>query len=85
MAWPIAVFWSRRAGDPRRSLEAFRGGVAALNAWDSNSGMNLFRAAIAPLAGGTPFFGAVVATGSHAAERRGGRRGTRRTSPPSTA
>jgi len=58
-------FLVRRAGDPRRSLEAFRGGVAALNAWDSNSGMNLFRAAIAPLAGGRTFFGAVVAMGSH--------------------
>jgi ABC-type phosphate/phosphonate transport system substrate-binding protein len=58
-------FLVRRAGDPRRGLEAFRGGVAALNAWDSNSGMNLFRAAIAPLAGGRTFFGAVVTTGSH--------------------
>jgi ABC-type phosphate/phosphonate transport system substrate-binding protein len=58
-------FLVRRPGDPRRSLEAYRGGVAALNAWDSNSGMNLFRAAIAPLAGGRTFFGAVVVTGSH--------------------
>jgi ABC-type phosphate/phosphonate transport system substrate-binding protein len=58
-------FLVRRAGDPRRSLEVFRGGVAALNAWDSNSGMNLFRAAIAPLAGGRTFFSAVVAMGSH--------------------
>ena len=58
-------FLVRGAGDPRRSLEAFRGGVAALNSWDSNSGMNLFRAAIAPLARGRTFFGAVVAMGSH--------------------
>ena len=58
-------FLVRRAGDPRRSLEAFRGGVAGLNAWDSNSGMNLFRATIAPVAGGRTFFGAVVAMGSH--------------------
>jgi ABC-type phosphate/phosphonate transport system substrate-binding protein len=58
-------FLVRRAGDPRRSLAAFRGGVAAVNAWDSNSGMNLFRAAIAPLARRRTFFGAVVAMGSH--------------------
>jgi ABC-type phosphate/phosphonate transport system substrate-binding protein len=58
-------FLVRGARDPRSSLKAFRGGVAALNAWDSNSGMNLFRAAIAPLAGGRTFFGAVVAMGSH--------------------
>ena len=60
-------FLVRRAGDPRRSLEAFRGAVAALNAWDSNSGMNLFRAAIAPLADRRTFFGAAVTTGSHRA------------------
>ena len=58
-------FLVSQAGDRRGSLEAFRGGVAALNAWDSNSGMNLFRATIAPLAGGRTFFGAVVAMGSH--------------------
>ena len=39
----------------------------ALNAHDSNTGMNLFRAAIAPIAGGAPFFRAVVVTGSHEA------------------
>jgi ABC-type phosphate/phosphonate transport system substrate-binding protein len=56
-----------RTRDPRRSLEAFRGGVGALNAHDSNSGMNLFRATIAPVAGGRTFFGALVLTGSHRA------------------
>ncbi len=35
--------------------------------WDSNTGMNLFRAAIAPIAGGAPFFRAIVVTGSHEA------------------
>jgi ABC-type phosphate/phosphonate transport system substrate-binding protein len=55
------------ARDPRRNLPAFRGGVAAINAPDSNTGMNLFRAAIAPVASGRPFFRAVVTTGSHAA------------------
>jgi len=55
------------ASDPRREVAAFRGGVAAVNAWDSNTGMNLFRATIAPLAGGRAFFSNVVVTGSHAA------------------
>ena len=35
-------FLVSRARDPRRDLAAFRGGRAALNAWDSNTGMNLF-------------------------------------------
>src|ERR1700728_3731888 len=43
-------FLIRRANDPRRALGEFRGGVAALNAHDSNTGMNLFRATIAPVA-----------------------------------
>ena len=55
------------ASDPRRDLRAFRGATAALNAADSNTGMNLFRAAIAPVAGGAPFFGAVIISGSHEA------------------
>ena len=49
-------FIIRRASDPRRALGEFRGATAALNAHDSNTGMNLFRAAIAPIAGGAPFF-----------------------------
>jgi ABC-type phosphate/phosphonate transport system substrate-binding protein len=53
--------------DERRDLAAFRGAVAAVNAYDSNTGMNLFRAAIAPLASGRPFFADVLVTGSHAA------------------
>jgi hypothetical protein len=36
-------------------LKEFRGAVAALNAHDSNTGMNLFRAMIAPIAGGRRF------------------------------
>lgn len=56
-----------RRGDPRADLGAFRGARAALNSRDSNSGMNLFRAALAPLAGGRPFFASVEVTGSHAA------------------
>jgi ABC-type phosphate/phosphonate transport system substrate-binding protein len=58
-------FIVRRASDPRRDLSEFRGATAALNAPDSNTGMNLFRAAIAPIAGEAPFFRAVVVTGSH--------------------
>jgi ABC-type phosphate/phosphonate transport system substrate-binding protein len=51
----------------RRGLADFAGARAALNARDSNSGMNLFRATIAPLANGRPFFRRVIVTGSHAA------------------
>ena len=47
-------FVVRRAADSRRSLETFRGAVAAVNGWDSNTGMNLFRATIAPVAGRRP-------------------------------
>ncbi len=60
-------FILRRADDPRRALGEFRGAVAALNARDSNTGMNLFRATIAPVAGGAPFFSSTVITGSHEA------------------
>jgi ABC-type phosphate/phosphonate transport system substrate-binding protein len=56
-----------RARDTRRALGEFRGSTAALNGWDSNTGMNLFRAAVAPIARGAPFFRAVVVTGSHEA------------------
>ena len=53
--------------DARRGLADFSGACAAINARDSNSGMNLFRATIAPLAHGRPFFRQVIVTGSHAA------------------
>ena len=58
-------FIIRRASDSRRALAEFRGAVAGLNAHDSNTGMNLFRAALAPFAGGAPFFRAITVTGSH--------------------
>lgn len=54
-----------RESAPISKPGALRGSVAALNAHDSNSGMNLFRAAIAPLADGGAFFGQVIETGSH--------------------
>lgn len=60
-------FIIRGQGDPRRQLGEFRGAVAALNAPDSDTGMNLFRATIAPIAGGAPFFRATLVTGSHEA------------------
>jgi ABC-type phosphate/phosphonate transport system substrate-binding protein len=60
-------FIIRRVDDPRCVLNEFRGAVAALNAHDSNTGMNLFRAMIAPIAGGAAFFSSIVVTGSHEA------------------
>ena len=57
----------RRASNSRCVLKEFRDAVAALNAPDSNTGMNLFRAMIAPIAGGAAFFSSVVLTGSHEA------------------
>jgi len=54
-----------RASDSRRELAEFRGATAALNAYDSNTGINLFRAAIARVADGAHFFRGVVVTGSH--------------------
>ncbi|MBN9671764.1 PhnD/SsuA/transferrin family substrate-binding protein [Labrenzia aggregata] len=50
-----------------RNLEDLRGSRAVFNSLDSQSGMNAFRHAIAPFAGGKPFFGRVMATGSHRA------------------
>jgi ABC-type phosphate/phosphonate transport system substrate-binding protein len=58
-------FLIARREDARRELAAFRGARAAINARDSNSGMNLFRAAVAPLARSRPFFAGVVVTGAH--------------------
>jgi len=56
-----------RREDPRADLAAFRGARAAINAGDSNTGMNLFRAALAPLARGAPMFAEVAVTCAHAA------------------
>ncbi|MDB5457869.1 MAG: putative phosphate/phosphonate transporter, periplasmic ligand binding protein [Caulobacter sp.] len=54
-----------RAGSPASNLLDLRGGVCAINAATSNTGMNLLRAAVAPLAQRTAFFGAVEITGAH--------------------
>ena len=49
------------------TLADLRGTRAAVNGPDSNSGMNLLRHAIAPMAREGRFFGEVVTTGSHLA------------------
>lgn len=49
------------------ALADLRGSVAAVNSVESNSGMNLFRAALAPIAEGRPMFARVVETGAHLA------------------
>lgn len=54
-----------RAEDEAGSLEALRGRRCAVNEANSNSGMNLLRAAIAPLANGAPFFASVELSGAH--------------------
>lgn len=56
---------NKRAGV--KSIEACRGLRAAVNNADSNSGMNLFRGAVAPFAGGADFFADVTETGGHLA------------------
>ena len=52
---------------PARRLEDLRGGVCAINGWDSHSGMNALRALIAPLSGGGRFFARIAVSGSHRA------------------
>ena len=57
-----------RTDEPARSLAELRGrATCAINGWDSNSGMNLLRAAVAPLAEGRAFFRDVLVTGAHVA------------------
>jgi ABC-type phosphate/phosphonate transport system substrate-binding protein len=54
-----------RKEDPAERLTDLRGRRCVINEPDSNSGMNLLRAAIAPLAGGGPFFASVSLSGAH--------------------
>ncbi len=56
-----------RKGERAQGLADLRGLRLALNGPDSNTGMNLLRAEIAPIARTAAFFGAVISTGSHAA------------------
>ena len=54
-----------RRDDPAECLADMRGRRCVINEPSSNSGMNLLRAAIAPLANGTRFFESVVVSGAH--------------------
>ena len=54
-----------RADDDAAKMDDLHGRRCAVNAWDSNTGMNLLRAMVAPLAGGQPFFGGITLSGSH--------------------
>lgn len=54
-----------RADDGVDSIAGLRGRRCIINERDSNSGMNLLRAAIAPLAGGRAFFEGITISGSH--------------------
>lgn len=56
-----------RADEPAKALEEMRNRRCVVNEPDSNSGMNLFRAALAPLAAGARFFQSVRLSGSHRA------------------
>jgi ABC-type phosphate/phosphonate transport system substrate-binding protein len=56
-----------RADAPVARLADLSGTRCALNERSSDSGMNLLRAAVAPLAERRPFFSQVVVTGSHQA------------------
>lgn len=47
------------------SLADMRGSRVAINGYDSNTGMNLLRHAVAPLTEGKPFFAEVRETGAH--------------------
>ena len=53
------------AADDSTDLSKLRGRRCAVNGLDSNSGMNVLRALVAPLANGAPFFSAVIVSGSH--------------------
>ena len=56
-----------RMRDPARTLLGIKGRRCAVNDPESNSGMNLLRAAIAPVADGGRYFDTVVISGSHRA------------------
>ncbi|WP_353230448.1 PhnD/SsuA/transferrin family substrate-binding protein [Novosphingobium sp.] len=64
-AWHRSALIVRR-DDPARDLADLAGRRAAINARDSNTGMNLLRDRVAPLAQRGRFFGQVIKTGAHA-------------------
>ncbi len=53
------------ADNPARTLADLRGAVCAINDWDSQSGMNVLRHSIAPLARDGRFFAQVKVAGKH--------------------
>ncbi|WP_192499003.1 phosphate/phosphite/phosphonate ABC transporter substrate-binding protein [Skermanella pratensis] len=55
------------ADSPVQRLVELRGSRCIINGWDSNTGMNMLRAAVAPLARDGRFFGSVSVSGSHLA------------------
>ena len=56
-----------RDGDPARDVADFRGRICAFNARNSQSGYNVLRRLVAPLAVAGRFFSRVLVTGGHAA------------------
>ena len=54
-----------RTADAAQTLGDLRGRRCVINEVDSNSGMNLLRAAIAPLAAGGAYFASVAVSGAH--------------------
>lgn len=54
-----------RADSGIEALEDLRGGRAAINNWNSHSGMNALRHTVARRASGGRFFGEIVLTGGH--------------------
>lgn len=54
-----------RTHDGVVDLAGLRGRRCALNGWDSNTGMNLLRATVAPIARGERFFREIIVSGSH--------------------
>jgi ABC-type phosphate/phosphonate transport system substrate-binding protein len=56
-----------RIDEPAQTLSECRGRKLAINDRASNTGMNLLRASVTPIACRKPFFGAVIETGAHAA------------------
>jgi ABC-type phosphate/phosphonate transport system substrate-binding protein len=54
-----------RRHEPAATLADMQGMRCVINEWTSNSGMNLLRAAVAPLAAGADFFESVDLSGAH--------------------
>jgi ABC-type phosphate/phosphonate transport system substrate-binding protein len=54
-----------RTADRVTDLAGVEGRRCVINGWDSNSGMNLLRAALAPIAAGRRFFTEIAVSGSH--------------------